>query len=114
MDKTPNFFVQFFNRLTTETPIFFKKIVYFGITIGAIGLALKGIDLGGIKLPFDMNVVSGYMIAIGTVSTVIAKTATTDPNLQAQGGSNVVINQNETPPASKEEPASPPIPDTKA
>jgi hypothetical protein len=106
----PSFFSQFIARITSETPMFFKKIVLFGISLGAIGLSLKGIDLAGVKLPFDLNTICGYFIAIGTVCTIIAKSATTDPNLQAQGGSNVVVNQNEKPPVSTSEPISPPIP----
>lgn len=104
-----SFLSQVIARITSETPIFFKKIVLFGIAIGALGLTLKGLDLGGIKLPFDLNAISGYMIAVGTVCTAISKLATTDPTLQAQGGSNVVVNQNESPPVSTEASVSPHI-----
>jgi len=100
MASTQSFLSQFLQRLVSETPIFFRKIVYFGISLGAIGLALKGVDLGGIKLPFNLDTISGYMIAIGTVCTIIAKSATTDPNLQAKGGSNVDVNQAKDPPVS--------------
>lgn len=108
--KTKSFFSQAIARLTTETPLFFKKIVLFGISIGALGLTLKGLDLGGIKLPFDLNAISGYMIAIGTVCTAVSKLATTDPNLQAAGGSNIVVNNESTLATSTEAPVSPPIP----
>lgn len=105
-----SFLSQFLARLSSETPVFFKKIVLFGISIGALGLALQGVKLTGVVLPFDLPAISGYMIAIGTVCTAVAKSATTDPNLQAQGGSNVVVNQSETPPVSTEKESSPPIP----
>lgn len=59
----------------------------FGIAVGALGLTLKGLDLSGIQLPFDLNAISGYMIAVGTVCTAVSKLATTDPVLQKQGGS---------------------------
>lgn len=106
-----SFFAQLIARLTSETPIFFKKIVLFGISIGALGLTLKGLDLTGVKLPFDLNAIAGYMIAVGTVSTAISKLATTDPTLQAQGGSNILVNNEPPAPGvSKEAPVSPPIP----
>ena len=104
-----SFLSQAIARITSETPLFFKKIVMFGIGLGALGLTLKGLDLGGITLPFDLNAISGYFIAIGTVCTAVSKLATTDPNLQAQGGSNVVVNQKETPPVSTEAAKSPVI-----
>lgn len=104
-----SFLSQIIARITSETPIFFKKIVVFGIAIGSLGLTFKGLDLGGIQLPFDLNAISGHMIAIGTVCTAVSKLATTDPNLQAQGGSNVVVNAKEDPPVSTEAAKSPVI-----
>jgi len=104
-----SFFSQLIARLTSETPIFFKKIVLFGITLGTIGTGLKVSTIWA-SLPASLQTLSGYFISIGVVCAVVAKATTTDPNLQATGGSNVVVNQSETPPVSTEAPVSPPIP----
>lgn len=89
MDSQQNWFSQFISRLTTETPTFFKKIVAFGITVGAIGAGLVALPASIIaKMPFNLNTIGGYMIAIGAVAGVIAKSATTDKSLQQEGGSN--------------------------
>lgn len=87
--ENQNWFSQFLSRLTTETPVFFKKIVYFGISIGAIGLGLVAVPDSVFKsIPIDVHAIAGYMIAVGTIAGVIAKTATTDKSLQQEGGSN--------------------------
>lgn len=104
------FLSQFLSRLTSETPIFFKKIVLFGISLTGIGGAILGVGATPIPIPHIVTVAAGYMVTIGIVCTAIAKSATTDPNLQAQGGSNVVVNQTEQPPTSTSVPESPPIP----
>lgn len=81
-----NWFSQFLSRLTTETPSFFKKIIGFGISIGVIGAGLIAMPDSVYKsIPFDMHAIGGYMIAIGAVAGVIAKSATTDKRLQQQG-----------------------------
>lgn len=108
--ENKTFFNQLLSRLTSETPIFFKKIVIFGISLGAIGAAILGIGATPIPIPHILTVVAGYMVTAGIICTAVAKSATTDPNLQAQGGSNVVVNQNEKPVASTAVPESPPIP----
>lgn len=84
-----NYLSQFLSRLGSETPKFFRKIVAIAITIGAIGAGLISMpDTWLVKLPFDFHVIGGYMIAIGAVAGVIAKSTTTDVTLQKQGGSN--------------------------
>jgi hypothetical protein len=105
-----SFISQWWARLSSETPIFFKKILAISASIGALGLTLKGIDLTALHLPWDLGKVSEFMIAVGAVGTLISKSATTNPDLQAQGGSNVVANTISEPPQSTELPSSPPIP----
>ena len=113
--ENQSFFSQLFARLTSQTPIFFKKFVGFGITLGAIGLAILGIGATPVAIPHFLTVMAGYFVTAGAVCTAVAKATTTDPNLQASGGSNVVVNQNATPPGkSTEAPASPPIPEVKS
>ena len=103
-----SFFSQFISRLTSETPIFFKKIVIFGLTIGGIGTSILGVVAAlaaltpPIHLPAILNTVAGYMVTAGVVISTVAKAATTDPTLQAKGGSNVDVNQAKTPPVSTE------------
>lgn len=89
-----SFLAQFIARLTTETPKFFKKILVFCISLTGIGLAILGFDNFHIPqtdivihLPEILVKISGYMIAAGTIAGAVAKSATTDPDLQKEGGS---------------------------
>lgn len=103
-----SFFSQFLARLTSETPIFFKKIVALGVTLVGLGggiMALQEIKI--IHLPDVIWTIAQYCIGIGTAIGIVAKSATTDPDLQAKGGSNVMVNGEETPPVSTEANKSP-------
>lgn len=84
-----SFLSQLLTRLTTETPKFFKKILVFGITLGGVGGAILGIkatDLP-VELPAILVNLASYFVTAGIVCAAVAKTATTDPDLQKQGGS---------------------------
>lgn len=84
-----NWFSQFTSRLTTETPAFFKRIIAFGIAVGVTGGGLVALPESVYKaIPFDLHTIGGYMIAIGAIAGVVAKSATTDKSLQQDGGSN--------------------------
>jgi hypothetical protein len=88
MEKS-NWFSQFIQRLTTDTPAFFKRIIAFGISVGVVGAGLIALPDSVIKaIPLDIHAIGGYMLAIGAVAGVIAKSATTDKSLQKEGGSN--------------------------
>lgn len=112
--ETQNFWSQLAARLTSNTPIFFKRFVMFGISLGAVGLAILGIGATPVPIPHFLTVMSSYFVTAGAVCTAVAKATTTDPTLQAQGGSNAVVNQSANPPGkSTEAPVSPPIPEMK-
>lgn len=84
-----NYFTQLISRLGSQTPDFFKKIIAFGITVGAIGAGLIALPKSvGENLPFDLAQIGGYLVAIGAVAGVVAKATTTDVTLQKSGGSN--------------------------
>lgn len=85
---TQTFLSQLLERFTTETPKFFKKILIFGISLGAVGGAILGIDATTlpIELPKLLIDLSSYFVTAGVVCAAVAKTATTDPDLQAKGG----------------------------
>lgn len=72
-----NFFVQFGKRLVSQTPTFFKKIVYFGITLGAIGASIIAAKE---QLPLWLVDWADNLIIIGIVSGIVAKTAVVDPH----------------------------------
>lgn len=97
-----SFISQFFARLTSETPIFFKKIFAIGLTLGGIGGSIMAIDATSlpIQLPHALITMAGYFVTAGVVISAVAKSATTNPDLQAKGGSNVVVNADEVPPVS--------------
>ena len=89
MEAKETFLGQLFQRLTTETPKFFKKILNFAMVLGGVGTALLAIDLT--KLPIALPPVffdiAGYMVTAGVVAGIVAKSATTNPTLQDAGGS---------------------------
>lgn len=108
--ENQSFFAQWLGRLGSETPIWWKKILLAGISIGGTGLAIMGIGATPVPVPHGLITLAGYMVTVGAVCTALAKSATTNPDLQARGGSNVLVNQNEKPVESTEAAKSPPIP----
>jgi hypothetical protein len=89
MEAKESFLGQLLQRLTTETPKFFKKILNFAIILGGVGTALLAIDVTNlpIDLPPIFFKIAGYMVTAGVVAGVVAKSATTNPTLQDAGGS---------------------------
>lgn len=87
MSKTPStFFGQLIARLGSETPDFFKKIIVFGASLLTTGVALLGLKEGNVHIPEIIYTLASYMVTAGTVISVVAKAATTNPDLQAKGG----------------------------
>lgn len=94
MSKTPStFFGQLIARLGSETPAFFNKIVIFCGSLAGAGIAILGLNnmhiIGTniiIVLPEFLVKMAGYMIAAGAVAGAVAKSSTTNPDLQAEGG----------------------------
>ena len=70
-----NFTKETFRRLVLETPSYFKKLIYFGITLGASGAGLMAIP----ELS-QFYAIGEKLLIIGLVCGVIAKTAVKDPN----------------------------------
>lgn len=70
-----NFIHETFRRLVLETPSYFKKLIYFGITLGAIGTGLIAVP----ELA-QFHEVGEKLLIIGLICGVIAKTAVSDPN----------------------------------
>lgn len=73
-----NFFKAFGKRLVLSTPSFFMKIVYFGISLGAIGLGIQ--ELGAtMNLPAWLIDQADNMMIVGAVAAVIAKATVKNP-----------------------------------
>ena len=70
-----NFAKQTLRRLALKTPTYFKKLIYFGIALGTIGTGLMAIPEQE-----QFYSIGEKLLIIGLVSSVIAKTAVTDPN----------------------------------
>jgi len=70
-----NFVKETFRRLVLETPSYFKKLIYFGITLGAVGAGL----IAAPELE-KFHAIGQHLVVIGLVCSVIAKTAVSDPN----------------------------------
>jgi hypothetical protein len=64
------------DRLTSETPNFFKKVRTIGIILAAAGAAIIGLPatLPAIVLPAVLVNVAGYLVAAGTVATAVSQT----------------------------------------
>lgn len=73
-----NFFKALGKRLLLSTPSFFMKIVYFGISLGAIGLGVQ--QLGEtMDLPKWLIDQADNMIIIGAVAAIVAKATVKNP-----------------------------------
>jgi len=70
-----NFVKETFRRLVLDTPSYFKKMIYFGITLGAIGAGFVAIP----ELE-SFHGIGEKLIVIGLACSVVAKSAVKDPN----------------------------------
>lgn len=70
-----NFVKETFRRIVLDTPSYFKKLIYFGITLGAVGAGI----IAAPELT-KFHAIGQHLVIIGLVCSVIAKTAVKDPN----------------------------------
>ena len=70
-----NFVKETIRRLVLDTPSYFRKLIYFGITLGAIGTGFVAIP--ELSAFHDLG---EKLIAIGLACSVVAKAAVKDPN----------------------------------
>jgi hypothetical protein len=74
-----NFLKETIRRLTLSTPSHFRKLIYFFISLSAIGVGIQ-------QLPESMGVpdlvknVANHCIWIGAVAALVAKQPVKDPN----------------------------------
>ena len=54
------------NRWNAPTPNFWKKVQSIGIVIGGLGAVF-------VAPPFGFTVVGGYMVAVGSVASVLSQ-----------------------------------------
>jgi len=78
-----NWFEAFFKRLTSDTPSFFKKVIAFGIMLGAIGAGLKAAP-ESIELPLWLLDQADNFIIAGFVAGIVAKAAVKESNPLSQ------------------------------
>ena len=74
--KAMNFFTELSNRLSSNSPIFFKKLQAFGLYLTGFGGALLAIP----SLPPKISDIGGYVITAGAVITAISKLPVKDPD----------------------------------
>jgi hypothetical protein len=70
-----NFTKETLRRLVLETPSYFKKLIYFGITLGAIGAGLMAIP----ELS-QFYAIGEKLLIIGLVCGVVSNTAVQNRN----------------------------------
>jgi len=75
MQKILDYFKVWKERLGSETPNFFKTIIRASVLLGSVGLALIAV---GDSIPAPLKTIAGYLVAIGAVGGVIAKSAKVD------------------------------------
>lgn len=74
-----NFFTELAKRVVMSTPDFFKKIIYFGASLGAVGLGIQ--QLGEtMDLPLWLIDQADNMMIIGAVAAIIAKVTVKNPD----------------------------------
>jgi hypothetical protein len=62
-------------RLKSETPLFFKRVRYFGLSLSAAGTSIVIID----GIPDEVKVYAGKAIWIGAVIAIVAQMASANP-----------------------------------
>lgn len=77
MENQTNWFAALVKRLQASTPSFFKKVVYFGITLGTIGTGLIAVED---QLPAFIGEIARYMVTAGVVAGVVAGATVKDPS----------------------------------
>ena len=81
MAKKLNWFEAFVKRMSASTPAFFQKIIYFGVTLGSIGL---GLIAAKDQLPLWLVDFADNLVIVGIVAGLVAKAAVKNPE-QIQG-----------------------------
>lgn len=71
--------MEIIERLKSETPEFFKKVITFGVSLLGIGLGVM-LAPNGIKehLPEWADKISSHLIAVGFIASLVAKAAKAD------------------------------------
>lgn len=67
-----NWFEAFAKRLLSDTPSFFRKVIAFGITLGAIGAGLKAAP-ESMNIPLWLIDQADNLIIAGFVAGIVAK-----------------------------------------
>lgn len=67
---------QLFQRITGDTPSFFKKLRNIGITIGAIGGAIMALPASMVVLPTVLLTMAAHAVTIGVVTAAISQAVT--------------------------------------
>lgn len=70
------FLTELWNRLTANSPVFFKKLQYFGLYLSGLGTSLIAIP----GIPEKISAIGGYLITAGMVLSVAAKLPVTNPD----------------------------------
>jgi hypothetical protein len=78
-----NWFESFLKRLLSDTPSFFAKIIYFGITLGSIGAGIMGLK-GTLDIPYWLVDQADNMVIIGAVAAIVAKSTVKRSNPVSQ------------------------------
>ena len=74
-----NFVKETLRRLVLETPSYFRKLIYFGVSLSAIGLGIQQLP-ETMQVPQLIKDIADHLVWIGAVSALIAKSAVKDPN----------------------------------
>lgn len=71
-----NFFTELNNRLTKDSPKFFKKLQYLGLYLSGAAGAILAIP----SLHNKLQEVAGYILTAGLVLTAVSKLPVKDPD----------------------------------
>lgn len=71
-----NFFNELSNRLTTETPKFFKKLQALGLYLSTAATAVLIIP----AIPDKIKEIAGYVLTAGLVLAAVSKIPVKDPD----------------------------------
>lgn len=78
-----NIFQQIAKRYSSDTPKFWKKVMWFGGVLGTVSAGLLVVP-DGVNVPAVLQNIAGYMATGSYVLLLIAGAATKDQNLSEQ------------------------------
>jgi hypothetical protein len=74
-----DFIKEAYDRLNSQTPVFFKKIGRLGVSLAATGAAFIAPEVTGAHIPEMVTKIGAHLLTAGAIMKGVAHFACTDP-----------------------------------